>query len=1155
MSNVGYATLPVIPSVRGIGSAVAQQISAPLARESSAAGQTAGNNIKNGILGVARTIAGPLLAYAGFSALKSGISSAIDAASDLGEAGTAVQAVFGTAFPAIEKWSASSSKALGQSQLQALKAAQTFGVYGKAAGLADGANLEFSTGLAALSTDLASFYNSTPEEAMQAIASGLRGEAEPLRAYGVLLDDATLRQKALELGLISTTKNALTPQQRVLAAQASILEQTSIAQGDFEKTSAGLANQQRISAALWTDISARIGGLFLPGVVAAQTALNTRLLPAVGNTVDWLQNRLPGAITGVSDLLLRGDFTTGFREAFNVQEDSPVVDLLLRIRSGVLEVWTAVSPALTSIGAAFVTLGPPALMLWQAISPVSTLFQVLAPQLPAIAGAAAGLTASLAQLAAGGVQVLVPVLSTAVSWLVQAATWLSQNQGVVVALLGAWLAWRAVSTVLGIVRAAQAAYTAATYGAAGATYANVAASKAQAIAARIGAAAAALQSSVVWKSVAAWVANTGAVATNNSLTLATKAAIIASSVATGIATAAQWAWNAAVSANPIGIIIIAIAALVAGIIWLATQTTFFQDLWTNVVNVVSTAVTWLWESVISPVFTAIGAIFTWIWENILAPIVMLVVNYFRLWGAIVVWLWQNAVMPAVNAIGAVFTWLWQNVLKPVVDAIAAIFTWVWETILKPVFDGIAATVNALGAVFTWLLQNVIAPVWNGIQSTISAAWTWIDANVFTPFKLGIDLLGKAFESTAKFIGDAWNNIKSAAAMPINFVLDTVWNKGLRSFWNDMVTTLGLSDMKLPAAQLIKFANGSENHVAQIAGAGAMRLWAEPETGGEAYIPLSPAKRSRSTAILANVANRFGFGITPYANGGIGDGAGNLVGDVLDNIAGAASVAWEFLTNPAAAIEKHIVDGIIGPLLGDASPWLRAIGQLPINLVRGFTGKLKDAAPKAAPAASGGMGWQALWQMVQAGVPGAVKTSDFRPGSRTVNGGQSYHALGRAIDVIPATMATFNRMLAMFPNARELIFSPAGGRQLQNGKPHNWGGAVRAQHWDHVHLAMANGGVIPGLAAGANIRARRGGTVAILGEGGRSETVSDLGLTNRTMAATLALVNKASEPSRDDSINFNGPVTVADPDELARRLQRKRRRARAKAGVDGKVSIP
>jgi hypothetical protein len=50
---------------------------------------------------------------------------------------------------------------------------------------------------------------------------------------------------------------------------------------------------------------------------------------------------------------------------------------------------------------------------------------------------------------------------------------------------------------------------------------------------------------------------------------------------------------------------------------------------------------------------------------------------------------------------------------------------------------------------------------------------------------------------------------------------------------------------------------SESHVAQIAPAGAMRLWAEPETGGEAYIPLAPAKRARSTAILDEVGKVFG----------------------------------------------------------------------------------------------------------------------------------------------------------------------------------------------------------------------------------------------------------------------------------------------------------
>ncbi|MEV0646104.1 phage tail tape measure protein [Phytomonospora sp. NPDC050363] len=54
----------------------------------------------------------------------------------------------------------------------------------------------------------------------------------------------------------------------------------------------------------------------------------------------------------------------------------------------------------------------------------------------------------------------------------------------------------------------------------------------------------------------------------------------------------------------------------------------------------------------------------------------------------------------------------------------------------------------------------------------------------------------------------------------------------------------------------------ENHIAQIAPAGAWRVWAEDETGGEAYIPLSPAKRERSTEIWAEVGKRFGMNTGP-----------------------------------------------------------------------------------------------------------------------------------------------------------------------------------------------------------------------------------------------------------------------------------------------------
>jgi hypothetical protein len=55
--------------------------------------------------------------------------------------------------------------------------------------------------------------------------------------------------------------------------------------------------------------------------------------------------------------------------------------------------------------------------------------------------------------------------------------------------------------------------------------------------------------------------------------------------------------------------------------------------------------------------------------------------------------------------------------------------------------------------------------------------------------------------------------------------------------------------------------GMEDHVAQITRAGTLRIWGEPETGGEAYIPLAPSKRGRSVAILADVAQRFGYSLT------------------------------------------------------------------------------------------------------------------------------------------------------------------------------------------------------------------------------------------------------------------------------------------------------
>jgi hypothetical protein len=106
------------------------------------------------------------------------------------------------------------------------------------------------------------------------------------------------------------------------------------------------------------------------------------------------------------------------------------------------------------------------------------------------------------------------------------------------------------------------------------------------------------------------------------------------------------------------------------------------------------------------------------------------------------------------------------------------------------------------------------------------------------------------------------------------------------------------------------------------------------------------------------------------------------------------------------------------------------------------------------------GWK--WQMavLRNQFPGLPLISGFRPGAITATGNRSYHGFGRAVD-IPPRMDVFNWIRGAYgKNTRELIFSPAGGRQIHNGSPHVYSGITRANHWDHVHWAYDKGGMLP-----------------------------------------------------------------------------------------------
>jgi len=94
-------------------------------------------------------------------------------------------------------------------------------------------------------------------------------------------------------------------------------------------------------------------------------------------------------------------------------------------------------------------------------------------------------------------------------------------------------------------------------------------------------------------------------------------------------------------------------------------------------------------------------------------------------------------------------------------------------------------------------------------------------------------------------------------------------------------------------------------------------------------------------------------------------------------------------------------------------------------------------------------------------PWAFVTSGRRYGRNaiTVTGNKSYHGFGRATDW-PASMELFNYFVEKFGRvAKEIIYSPAGHRQIWNGREHMYSGKVRATHFNHVHLALAQGGLV------------------------------------------------------------------------------------------------
>src|SRR5680860_358529 len=321
MAGIGYVTLSVLRGLKGFSSKLSKGIDPHM----SAAGAAGGKRFGGGMLAGAKKFVGPIAAL---FAAKVGVDffkGAIDGASNLTEASGKVGIVFGAQAAQILKASKTSATAMGMSKTAYLDANGTLGNLLGTLKLTPQATADMSQKMVQLAADMGAFNNVPTEEALAAIQSGLTGEAEPLKKFGVLINDATLKTRAMSMGLISSTNDALTPQNKALASQAEIMAQTTIQQGNFADTSKDLAGQQKILASQTDDLKTKLGGFLLPVVTKVTTAFTgfmggiqdstgaggrfkemilgvwDKMQPLIGTLVGFYTTVIKGFVSGLGD--------------------------------------------------------------------------------------------------------------------------------------------------------------------------------------------------------------------------------------------------------------------------------------------------------------------------------------------------------------------------------------------------------------------------------------------------------------------------------------------------------------------------------------------------------------------------------------------------------------------------------------------------------------------------------------------------------------------------------------------------------------------------------------------------------------------------------------------------------------------------------------
>jgi phage-related protein len=247
-------------------------------------------------------------------------------------------------------------------------------------------------------------------------------------------------------------------------------------------------------------------------------------------------------------------------------------------------------------------------------------------------------------------------------------------------------------------------------------------------------------------------------------------------------TAAQIALNLAMDANPIGLIIIAVAGLVAGIIYAWTHFKTFRDVVEDVFNWLKDAVVTVidfveghWRMIITIIGGPLGlavALVTKYWDQITGAAKSVWHALVDTWNAI-----KNTTLGVWNSIKDFFERYWKIMLFLFATPIYIMLA-IWKNFHQDVEDAAHATWNAI--------KEFLGVIWGGIKSAAGAVWLAIKVTTIRPIQDVIDFITMAWNKISPWLKQRWDEIKGAATATWNAIYSVIIAPIVR-LWNDVTS--------------------------------------------------------------------------------------------------------------------------------------------------------------------------------------------------------------------------------------------------------------------------------------------------------------------------------------------------------------------------------